>query len=137
MAIFVFIFLVLFLAYGMLIDHYRRHWNRLPDFSLSTQTPHTFISVIIPVRNEAGNIIPLLQSLELQSYDRNLFEVIIIDDHSTDETWNILQQPHTQIQTQLIQLSDFLSESETTTAYKKRAIETGISKAKGTLIMTT
>jgi cellulose synthase/poly-beta-1,6-N-acetylglucosamine synthase-like glycosyltransferase len=137
MAIFVFIFLILFLAYGMLIDHYRRHWNRLPDFTLSTQTPVTFISVIIPVRNEAENIIPLLQSLQSQSYDRSLFEVIIVDDHSTDDTWNILQQHQTQISIQLIHLSDFLPEEKTSIAYKKKAIEAGISQAKGTLIVTT
>lgn len=137
MAIFVFIFLILFLAYGMLIDHYRRHWNRLLDFNLSNQTPRTFISVIIPVRNEADNIIPLLQSLESQSYDRSLFEVIIIDDHSTDETRNILQQHHAQVQLQIIQLSEFLSAQGTSIAFKKKAIETGIVKSRGTLIVTT
>jgi biofilm PGA synthesis N-glycosyltransferase PgaC len=50
--------------------------------------PVTFISVLIPVRNEAGNILKLLNDLLVQSYPKTLFEVILIDDHSEDGTVN-------------------------------------------------
>lgn len=43
-----------------------------------------FISIIIPARNEAGRISPLLQSLQKQKYQS--FEVIVVDDNSTDDT---------------------------------------------------
>lgn len=43
-----------------------------------------FISIIIPARNEAERIQPLLQSLQKQSYQD--FEVIVVDDDSTDDT---------------------------------------------------
>jgi chlorobactene glucosyltransferase len=42
------------------------------------------VSVLVPVRNEERNIPNCLRSLLLQSYPR--FEIIIVDDHSTDET---------------------------------------------------
>ena len=47
------------------------------------------ISVIIAAKNEEKNIPNLIDSLQSQSYDSNLFEVIIVDDNSTDNTFNI------------------------------------------------
>lgn len=42
------------------------------------------LSIIIPARNEAGRISPLLRSLQEQHYQS--FEVLVVDDHSTDQT---------------------------------------------------
>lgn len=42
------------------------------------------VSVLVPARNEERNIPGCLRSLLLQSYPR--FEIIIVDDHSTDRT---------------------------------------------------
>ena len=50
-----------------------------------------FISVIIAVRNEAQTIAQTIQYLKLQDYPSHLFEVIIINDHSEDETGVILE----------------------------------------------
>ena len=44
------------------------------------------ISVIVPVRNGAGSLPPLLDSLAGQTVDRRRFEVIVVDNASTDET---------------------------------------------------
>jgi cellulose synthase/poly-beta-1,6-N-acetylglucosamine synthase-like glycosyltransferase len=48
-------------------------------------------TIIVPVRNEALNILNLLQDLEAQNYPKNQFEVIVANDDSTDETANIVQ----------------------------------------------
>lgn len=45
------------------------------------------VSILIPVRNEAGNILTLLNSIDQQDYRD--YEVIILDDDSTDDTFNI------------------------------------------------
>jgi chlorobactene glucosyltransferase len=42
------------------------------------------VSIVIPARNEARNIAPCVQSALASSYPR--FEVIVVDDHSTDDT---------------------------------------------------
>ncbi len=49
------------------------------------------ISVVIPMRNEAPNVRPLYEELvaALERYGRP-FEVLVIDDGSTDETFGIL-----------------------------------------------
>jgi len=49
-------------------------------------------SIVIPARNEAKNIPHLLDSLLAQNYDKNLFEIIIIDDFSEDDTLSILEE---------------------------------------------
>lgn len=48
------------------------------------------VSVLIPARNEAENIINLIQSLKAQLYSN--IEVIIVDDHSTDDTFTLAKK---------------------------------------------
>ncbi len=49
------------------------------------------VSVLIAARNEEKNIERLLKSLYNQSFEKELFEVIIIDDHSNDNTFSIIE----------------------------------------------
>jgi cellulose synthase/poly-beta-1,6-N-acetylglucosamine synthase-like glycosyltransferase len=131
MPVFLFIFFLLMVGYAILINYYHRWWNRLPIFKLPDTKPATFISVIVAARNEEKNIKPLLDSLYKQAYPKTLFEVIIINDHSTDNTWQLLQEARYP-ELQLVAL-----QQEETLAGKKKAIATGIASAKGTLIVTT
>ncbi len=48
-------------------------------------------SVIISCKNEEKNLIRLLNSLQNINYPKSKFEVIIADDFSSDNSWNILQ----------------------------------------------
>jgi cellulose synthase/poly-beta-1,6-N-acetylglucosamine synthase-like glycosyltransferase len=137
MVLFILIFFLLFVAYAIIIDKYRRTWNRLPEFVLEEKIFSTFISVIIPARNEAGNINNLLSSLEQQQYPADLFEVIIIDDHSNDDTWKLLSEFKTQkFQYRCLKLEDHIAQLPASGAFKKQAIAVGISQAKGDLIVT-
>jgi len=47
---------------------------------------HPFVSVIVPVRNEAGFLTACLAALSDQDYARDRFEVIVVDGESTDAT---------------------------------------------------
>lgn len=49
------------------------------------------VSVLIAARNEENNIERLLKSLYNQTFEKDLFEVIIIDDHSKDNTLLIVE----------------------------------------------
>src|SRR3954471_3938450 len=44
------------------------------------------ISVVVPVRNEAGNIAPLLAEIEAALSQRFAYEVVYVDDGSSDGT---------------------------------------------------
>ncbi len=92
MPFFFFLFFLFMVVYAVLIAYYHSAWNRLPEFVLPEKQASVFISVIIAARNEENNIQELLQSLHAQQYPKELYEVIIIDDHSTDNTWQLLQQ---------------------------------------------
>jgi glycosyltransferase involved in cell wall biosynthesis len=58
------------------------------DQHIQTQTK---FSVIIPARNEEENIQNCLRSILEQDYPAELFEVIVINDHSTDGTEDIIR----------------------------------------------
>jgi chlorobactene glucosyltransferase len=49
------------------------------------------LSVVIPARDEAGNIARCLDSLLAQNYPARRLNVIVVDDHSTDETAAIVR----------------------------------------------
>jgi cellulose synthase/poly-beta-1,6-N-acetylglucosamine synthase-like glycosyltransferase len=49
-----------------------------------------FISILVAARNEKDNIISCLKSLSLLDYPKNKLEILIGNDHSTDETENLV-----------------------------------------------
>ena len=138
MPLFFFLFFLLMVIYALLIAYYHAAWNRLPAFVLPPNQASVFISVVIAARNEEKNISALLQSLEAQQYPKQLYEVIVIDDHSTDTTWSLLKEMiFAQMQVKMIRLEEHVDTSNVIASYKKKAIETGIGMANGTLIVTT
>ena len=57
-----------------------------PYFFANMPDSYRKVSVLIAARNEGKNIEKLLQSLYNQTYNKEFFEVILIDDNSTDNT---------------------------------------------------
>jgi len=90
----------------------------------SSQTPG--ISVIIAARNEEQNLPRLLKSLDQLNYPKELYEVIIINDHSTDATLEILAQHQADY---VFRYLDWQGELEGVVG-KKAALLQGISTAK-------
>lgn len=95
--------------------------------------PNEFVSVLIPFRNEEKNILRTLKSVELQDYPEERFEVIFIDDHSTDKSIEILKKNITKSNIKVISVPKDYSVK----AHKKRAIRYGIENSKGEIIVTT
>lgn len=53
---------------------------------------NNFLSVIIPCYNEADNIILLCEKIQQAFLDYSIkYEVVLIDDKSTDDTWQVMQ----------------------------------------------
>lgn len=125
---------LLFVVYGGLLIYYRRSWVSIKKFVKSGNYHLPSITVIIPARNEALNLPELLHSLKAQEYPSENFQVIVVDDHSTDTTASIVENFAVE-NVELLRLKDFLSAG--INSYKKKAIEVAITRAKGELIVTT
>lgn len=101
-------------------------------------TPTTCFSVIIPARNEAENIVGTLENLAAQNYPADAFEIIVVDDHSTDDTASLIESFAHRRQdpaVRLIRMADF--HSDHTGAFKKQAIAEGIRQSRFEWIVTT
>jgi peptide/nickel transport system permease protein len=124
-------------AYGVLMALYTRgHWN-LRAFVAKGKTHQTKFSIVIPARNEAANIENCIAGILAQNYPSHLFELIVIDDFSEDETANIVGSIALQYNNvRLLRLQDF-TKDENIVAYKKRAIEIAIEQANHPWIVTT
>lgn len=105
-------------------------WNMPVDFEAKTK-----ITILIPARNEAENILACLNSILQQTYPSNFWEVIVLDDHSTDETADLVKGMNA-ANIRLLHLADSIKEGETQ-SFKKKAIEIGVAAATGDLIVTT
>jgi cellulose synthase/poly-beta-1,6-N-acetylglucosamine synthase-like glycosyltransferase len=127
--------ILLFLFYASLILYYRSSWLSIPVYRTSTEQPSTSVTVIIPARDEALNIKICIESILKGTYPANLYEIIVVDDHSTDDTAAIVKSYSLQ-NVRLITLKDEIK-GEELNSYKKKAIEIAIRKATGDLIVTT
>ena len=134
--IILYIAIFLFLGYSCLILYYWISWRSIPEYSSAAEKPNTGLSVVIPARNEEKNIIGCLESVCSQHYPPELLQVVAIDDCSTDKTWDLLRHFHTGEKminsTRLAEVED-----GEFSAYKKRAIETGIAMSHNNVIVTT
>ncbi len=127
---------LLFTAYIGLIIFYRFGWAALKDFSQHKIEPaaYPFISVIICARNESENIESCLRSVAGQSIGSDAFEIILIDDHSKDDTVSKARALGI-LNLKVIHLEIF--DTAFLNSFKKFGITQGISAAKGPLIVTT
>lgn len=93
------------------------------------------ISILLPVRNESKNLRNILQDIANQTYSLNNFELIIVNDASTDDTLSIAEDAKENANFKIKIIS--LPEVERNLSPKKRAITTAINQADGELIITT
>ncbi len=130
--------ILLSLAYIFVLENYKRGWTRIKPLSIPERyPPKTTISVLIPARNETENILNCLHSVFSVNYPSQLFEVILIDDHSEDDTVTIAQKATKGKENfSLIKLSETNNDLQSH-SFKKFAISKGIEKARGELIVTT
>jgi cellulose synthase/poly-beta-1,6-N-acetylglucosamine synthase-like glycosyltransferase len=129
-------YLIITWAYTTIIMTYWKAWRKVTPFRAPEgYLPDTRISVIVPARNEASNIGACVRFLLGQQYPPELFEVIVVDDFSTDATAQSVLEISDQRLSLLAlrEVSGLNSESSS----KKKALAQGIARAKFELIVTT
>lgn len=129
---------VLGLSYLYIIVSYLKNWRYLkfvPSKNNLENIP--FISVVVAARDEEKNIIHCIQSLLNQDYPIDKFEILIVDDFSTDNTAELVKKFETS-ETNLKYLSSTAKRHEKiVVSYKREAIQTGINASKGQYILLT
>lgn len=131
---------VFFCVYTLLILLYRYYFTKDISLNHNSDTEEKIkVSIIIPARNESDSIALLLNDLSVQTYPKELYEIIVVDDESTDNTVekvNDFIEREKHIDCKLIKISE-QNHSSINGYYKKRAISTGISQSVGNIILTT
>lgn len=103
--------------------------------SLPNNIKQNTFTIIVPARNEERTIAHCLHSIINQTYNKTLFEIIVLNDYSTDNTANIVNSLINEFgstQIKLINLSDLNNIKN-----KKEAITKGIEEAKNDYIILT
>lgn len=116
------------LLYAFIIIMFSKAWRNQSSCS-AEGVALPFISVIIPFRNESGNLSELINCLKGQQYPADKFEVIAVDDHSADGSRD-------ELFFSIGSSKNFTVISNKLTG-KKEALKSGIYRAKGDLITTT
>ncbi len=139
----VLLFSLLTFFYSMGVCWLYWHWRQIPVFSpeKTSSEEMAFITVVIPVRNEAGNITKLLQDMAEQRMKREIypaerFEVIVVDDASEDATFQRVKKYQENSHFRLLLLSLDLP-ADFSGSHKKMAIARAVESAKGDVIITT
>jgi len=116
---------------------YRIGWAKMPVFRYDKRlfSPSTTIAIIIPARNEGSAISDCLSHILAQQYPAGLMEIIVVDDHSEDDTVAKAQALGERIQ--VLKLEDAPAPKSQSKAYKKQALTAGILASKAELIITT
>jgi cellulose synthase/poly-beta-1,6-N-acetylglucosamine synthase-like glycosyltransferase len=119
--------LILAIPYIYILIRYLAGLKVLHPFNQNSQG-NIRVTVIIPCRNEEKNIGRLLSVIALQDYPQTSYEVIVIDDNSTDHTFKVVSEFRGIKNLRIIRNEG---------SGKKSAIRTGISSSSGELILTT
>jgi cellulose synthase/poly-beta-1,6-N-acetylglucosamine synthase-like glycosyltransferase len=86
-----YIAITLIIIYLILIGLLIYGFDKVEDFNLQDLPSKTKFTVVIPFRNEEENLPKLLASILKLNYQETLFEVILVDDESEDESISIIE----------------------------------------------
>jgi len=117
---------ILIFLYCALVLTYIIGWVSTANFKSTNNQFTTSVTILVPARNEEENIQLCLEAITNQNYPKELLEIIVINDHSTDNTVNFASSFNNII---VLKLQDAEG--------KKAAISHGIENAIGELIVTT
>ncbi len=122
---------IIALLYLLLVAAYTYGWMRLRQQSIQVVKHQLPITIVVALRNEAENIKNLVKHLAAQNYTPEAMEILLIDDHSEDESYQLLCESvlhYPQLDFQCIKAEK---------QGKKHALQQAFAEAKGKLILVT
>ena len=113
-----------------------RHWEEIPK----NKIPQDFksqlsLSIIIVARNEEENIVDCINSILINKFPTDQYEIIVVDDHSDDKTAELVQSINNG-NIKLLSLAEYVSKRKVN-AFKKEAIRYALEHAQFDYILHT
>ncbi len=134
---FLIIAVILSALYVVMVMYFFVGWLRLKKSAVAVDDSKLpFVSIVVPVRNEADYINECLESLFKQNYPADKFEVVVIDDYSTDPTLQLARE-FNRTNLLVLDLQQYLGNPGEYSPNKKKALALGVKNAQGELIITT
>lgn len=131
MSFFVTLSFLFLIVYAITIISFALGWFKLNYFKPPNHPVNEPVSIVIACRNEEENIDHMIQSLLQQDYPKENTEIIVVDDHSEDNTYPVLKKyavKHKQLK---------ILQSPATQKGKKAALAYGIQHSASGIIVTT
>lgn len=135
--IFCILLILLTIGYVFIISIITYGWFKLKTYHSKSIKTKTKISIIVPARNEESNIQNCLNDLVNQNYPVELYEIIIIDDDSEDNTYKLVKTFIDSKKKDGPEIILIRNSNDQLIAGKKTAIREGIRISSGELIITT
>lgn len=143
--------ILIIIAYLFIIGMLIYGFDKVKDFKLQDLPAKTKFSVVIPFRNESENLPKLLKSIARLNYSKDLFEVILVDDDSEDDSVSIIEKfiskrPFDKVEANGRLLSEIevnqsniriINNERTSNSPKKDAITSAVKMSKFNWIITT
>lgn len=90
--LYVFLFLTLYFEVFLLITFFEERENIHSKPPIDKLSYYPKATIIVPCWNEEKTVSKTVHSLLNLNYPKNRFEIIIVDDGSTDRTWDVVQK---------------------------------------------
>ncbi len=131
--------IAIIIVYLVLIGSLTYAFDKIEAFKLRDLKPKNKFSVIIPFRDEAEHLPKLLESIYNLNYPKDSFEVILVDDESTDDSIAVIEKIINTIRFKQNTRTDIqiISNHRISNSPKKDAITSAISISKFEWIITT
>ncbi|MDY2585823.1 glycosyltransferase [Winogradskyella aquimaris] len=135
------VFIIVILFYLCLIGSLVFGFDKVEEFKLKDLKPQTKFSIIVPFRNEAANLPELLDSFIKLNYPKTLFEVILVDDDSEDDSMktirNVIDTKSFEKDITRTDIITIIKNNRISNSPKKDAITTAMKMAQHDWIVTT
>lgn len=106
--------------------------NKAKHKTYTNSVKQNTFTIIVPARNEEKTVAACLRSIINQTYSNTLFEIIVLNDYSTDNTGNIVNSLINEFSSHRIRLINLNN-----IKHKKEAITKGIEEAENEYIILT
>ncbi|MEO8734786.1 MAG: glycosyltransferase, partial [Flavobacteriales bacterium] len=118
-------------AFAMVVGGWREHFTnaRTSTSETAPSIAEVHVTMLVPARDAADTIVALLQDLYAQSYPKELVQVLVVDDQSSDNTADLVRG--------LMRTWPGLRWLKSEGEGKKAAITSGIKEASGEWIVIT